>query len=88
MADGFQIVSARLFNSFVCIDRSVSCSACQVLAIFVRDMLTFTVFKALCQSEVNDVDLILRLISATNQEVVGFDVSMNDSLLVNFLNSH
>jgi hypothetical protein len=51
-------------------------------------MLTFTVFKALCQSEVNDVDLILRLISATNQEVVGFDVSMNDSLLVNFLNSH
>ena len=88
MADGLQIVSARLLNSFVCIDRSVSCRACQVLAILVRDMLTLTVFKALCQTEVNDVDLIFGLIRAPNQEIVGFDVSMNDSLLVHFLNSH
>ena len=88
MADSFQIVSARLLNSFVCIDRSVSCRACQVLAILVRDMLTLTVLKAFCQSKVNDVDLILGLIRAPDQEVVGFDVSMNDSLLVHFLYAH
>ena len=88
MADSFQIVSARLLNSFVCIDRSVSCRACQVLAILVRDMLTLTVLKALCQPKVNDVDLILCLIRAPDQEVVGFDVSMNDSLLMYFLNAH
>jgi hypothetical protein len=51
-------------------------------------MFALTVFEALCQPEVDDVDLILGLIRASNQEVVWFDVSMNDSLLVNFLNAH
>ena len=46
-------------------------------------MLTLTVLKALCQPEVNDVDLILGLIRAPDQEVVGFDVSMNDGIFVN-----
>ena len=88
MADSFQIVSARLLNSFVCIDRSVSCRACQVLAILVRDMLTLTVLEALSQPKVNNVDLIFGLVRATDQEIIWFDIPVDYSLFVHFLDAH
>ena len=50
-------------------------------------MLTFAVFVAFCQAEVDDVDVITGRVGATNQEVVRFDVSMDDSLFVNFLDA-
>jgi hypothetical protein len=51
-------------------------------------MLAFTVFITLCQSEVNDVNLIFRLVSSADKEVVRLDVSVDDSLLVHLLDPH
>ena len=51
-------------------------------------MLSFTVFETLSQAEINNVDLILCLVRATNEKVIWFDVSMYYSFLVHFLNAH
>ena len=50
-------------------------------------MLALRVLVALGEAEVNDVDVVLRVVAAANQEVVGLDVAMDDSLLVHLLNA-
>jgi hypothetical protein len=50
-------------------------------------VLALGVLEALCESEINDVDIVLGLLSCTDQEVVWLDVSVDDSLLVYFLDS-
>ena len=50
-------------------------------------MFTLGVLEALCESEINDVDIVLGLLSCADQEVVWLDVSVDDSLLVYFLDS-
>lgn len=70
------------------INWGVSCGTCQVFSILVRNMLSFTVFETLSQAEINNVDLILCLVRATNEKVIWFDVSMYYSFLVHFLNAH
>ena len=42
--------------------------------------------ELLCETEINDVDLIATL-SNTHKEIVGLDVPMNDVLRVNVLNT-
>ena len=43
----------------------------------------------LCQfnPRANDVDVVLGALTAANQEVIGLDISVNDSFLVHFLNA-
>lgn len=48
-------------------------------------MLTGAIFVAFSQTEVNDVDVIFSGVCTSDQEIVRLDVSVNDSLLVNFL---
>ena len=50
-------------------------------------MLTFTILVALSQAEVNDIDVVASGISTTNQEVIRLDVSVDDALLVDLLNT-
>jgi hypothetical protein len=50
-------------------------------------VLTVRALVTLCQTEVNNVDGILSVFVASNQKVVRFDVSVNDSLLMNNLDS-
>lgn len=66
---------------------SISGSACQVLAISVGNMLAFRVLEALCKSEINDEDAVFGLFSAPNKEIIRLDVSVNNSFIMNFLNS-
>lgn len=87
MPNRFQIISTALLNSLVCIDRSVTRGTSQVFAVFVGNVFTFTIFVALCQAEVNYINVVLGRFSATYQEVVRLDVSVNDALFVHFLNS-
>lgn len=70
------------------VDRCVARRAGQVLAVLVRDMFTLAVFEAFGQPEVNDVDLVLSLVRAPDQEVVRFDVSVDNSFLVHLLDAH
>ena len=50
-------------------------------------MLTLTVFVALGQTEIDNVDVVFCALITSDQEVVRLDISMDDPLLVHFLNS-
>ena len=69
------------------IQTCVSCCASQVLSISEWDVLAVRRLVALGEAEVDDVNCIFSLVIAANQEIIRFDVSMDDSLLVDDLDS-
>ena len=69
------------------VDTCVSSSASQVLAFAERNMLAIRVLVAFCQTEIDDEDVIFVSIVASNQKVVGLDISMYNSLFMDLLNS-
>jgi hypothetical protein len=69
------------------VDGGVASSTRQVLSVSEGNVLALRVFVALSESKVDNVDIIFGALIASNQEVVRFDVSVDDSLFVNFLNS-
>ena len=84
MTYGFQVITTRLLNTFVSSDGGISGCSCQVLSIFVRDVLALTVFVALGQTEIDDVHIVACALSASDQKVVGLDVTMDNSFLMHF----
>lgn len=50
-------------------------------------MLAIRVLVAFCQTEIDDEDVIFVSIVASNQKVVGLDISMYNSLFMDLLNS-
>ncbi len=69
------------------VDGGVARSTRQVLSVSEGNVLALRVFVALSESKVDNVDIVFSTLIASNQEVVRFDVSVDDSLFVNFLNS-
>ena len=64
------------------VDGGVSRCSSEVLVFSVRNMLvSLGITVSFCKSEINNVDLI-SFLSKSHQEVVGFDVTMNDSAVV------
>lgn len=51
-------------------------------------MFALAVFKALSESEVNDVDLVFGLVRSPYQKIVRLDVAVNYPLLVHLFNAH
>ena len=87
MTNGLEAVSSGLLVANVGVEGSIPGRSCEVLAVFERNMLAVTGLVALSQTEVDDVDGVLGCLSASSHEVVGLDVSMDDSFFVNNLNS-
>ena len=87
MTDGFQVISSRLFVPNMSIKTCISCSSCQVLSISERDVLTIRALVALCQSKINDVDCVFGSVCPSDQKIVWFNVSMDNSLLMDTLDS-
>ena len=87
MTNGFKVISSALLVSNMGANRGVSCRASQVLALTEWNVLTLAVFVALCQTEIDNVDVVFSALITSNQEIVRFDVSVDDPLLVHFLNS-
>lgn len=85
MADGLEVISSGLFDSLVCRNGSITSGTGQILAVFVRDVLSFRVFEAFGQSKVDNEDVIFCRFGATDEEVVRFDISVDYTLLVDFL---
>lgn len=50
-------------------------------------MLTIGVLVALCKTEIDDVDVVLVSVVSTDKEVIRLNISMNNALFVDFLNS-
>ena len=86
MADCLQIIASALFNALMGSNRGISGSSSEILAVLVRNVLTLTVLIALGQTEVNDENVVSSGLGASDQEVIGLDITMNDTLLVHFLN--
>ena len=87
MTNCLEVVSSGLLVTNVCVYGSVSCGTCEVLAISEGDVFSIRALVALRQSKINDVDSVLGVLISSNQKVVGFDVSMDDPLLMNYLDS-
>jgi len=87
MADGLQVVSARLLVADVRVDACIAGSAGQVLAISEGDVLAVATLVALGESEINNVNGVFIGFVPANQKVVGFDVAVNNSFFVDDLNA-
>lgn len=66
---------------------SVASGTSQILTLTEGDVLAFAVLVALGETEIDNVDVILGALSASNEEVVRLDVSMNDTFFMNFLDA-
>lgn len=87
VTDGLEIISSRLLVSDMGVQTGVSSGTSQVFAISEWDMLTFGALVALGKTEIDDINGVFSLIISTDEEVVGLDISMNDSLFVHDLDS-
>ena len=83
----FEVVTTRLFYAQVSVDASVTGRASQVLVLPVGDMeVRLGVAVLLGETEVDDVDLVAALAN-THQEVVGFDITVDEVTGVDVLNT-
>lgn len=71
----------------MCVYGCVAGGACQVLAIFVRNVLAVAVLEALGETEVDHIDTVTSRLGSPDEEIVGFDIPVDDTGLVALLNS-
>tara|TARA_B110001450_G_scaffold251917_1_gene272747 strand:+ start:662 stop:964 length:303 start_codon:yes stop_codon:yes gene_type:complete len=71
----------------VSVQRCVSGSPGEVLSIFEWNMLSITGLVALSQPEIDNVDRIFGCFGSSSHEIVWLDISMDDSLFVDNLDS-
>lgn len=69
------------------VNRCVSGSSREVLSVLVGDVFTLRVLIALSQAEVDDIDQVLSVLGMTDEEIVGLNIAMDDSLLMHLLNA-
>ena len=67
--------------------RRIPGCSCKIFAIFIRYVFALTVLEALGQAKIYDVDVISARFCATYQEIVRFDIPMDDSFFMHFLNA-
>ena len=65
----------------------VSGRASQIFALTEGNVLILGVLVALGQTEVDNINVVLRGLGRANQEVVWLDISVDYALLVHFLNA-
>ena len=87
MADRLEVIAARLLVSDVRVDTRIASCTCQILALAERNVLTVRVFVALSETKIDDVDAVLVGIVSADEEVIRLDISVNNALFVDFLNS-
>ena len=66
-------------------ERSVSGSTCEVLPVFPWDVLALTISVAFGEAEVDDEHFIFVCATRSNQEIIRFDISVNQSFLMHGL---
>ena len=87
MTNTLKVISPCLLNAKMSVNRSISGSSRQVFAISVWNMLSsLWVSESLGQTKIDHINVVL-LFADSNQEVVGFDISVDDPLLMNDFNS-
>ena len=69
------------------VDTCVSGSTCKVFALSERNMFTIRVLVALSETEIDDENVVFVSVVSSDQKVIRFDISMNDSFFVDLLNT-
>ena len=87
MADTFEVISSGLLDSLVRCDGSISGGSCQVLSILVWDVYSLVILVTLSQTKIDNVHIVPGVISASDEEVIRLDISMDQSLLMDFLDA-
>jgi hypothetical protein len=87
VADGFEVVAATLLHAFMSADGGVTGSSGQIFTVLVGDVFALRVLIALSETEINNVDGVFGLFSSTDEEVIRFDVTVDNSFFVDFLNA-
>ena len=87
VTDCLEIVSSALFIANMRGNRGISSCTSEVLAFTEGDMLTLRVLVAFSESEIDNINIVLCAFLTANKEVIRFDISVDDPLLMNFLNS-
>ena len=87
MTNGLEIISPRLLVTDVGVDRSVSGGTGEVLAVLERDVLSVGRFVAFGETKIDNINSISGLLISSNQEVVRFDITMNNPFFMHSLDS-
>ena len=87
MTNGFEIISSGLLVSNMSVYGGISGGSCQILSISERNVLTIRALVALGQSKINNVDCVFGSVCPSDQKIVRFDVPMDNSLLMDTLDS-
>ena len=89
VSQSLEVVTSRLFSSQMGVDTHVAGCAGQRLPLAIRDMLlSFGISVLLGHAEINNMDNISSLsVRAANKEVIGLDVTVDQVLLVDRLDS-
>jgi len=87
IADALQIVSSTLLHPKMCVDACVSGSSCEVLVLTVLDVLVCLGITVLFgKTKIDGIDRVC-LATKSNEEVVWLDVTMNEVLGVDVLDT-
>ena len=87
MSDCFEVISTSLFIADMSVDACIASGTCQVFALSERNVLSLGVLVAFRKPKINNKYAILIMLLSTNQKVIRFDVSVNYSFLVSFLDT-
>ena len=87
MTDRLEVVSSGLLVAKVGVHRSVTGGTREILTVTEWDVLTVGRLEALGQTKVDDVDRVLGLVIAANQEIIRLNVTVDDALLVDDLDA-
>ena len=69
----------------MCGNRCIPCCTSQILTIFEGNVLASTVLVTFGETKVNDEDLVSVRFRGSNEEVIRFDISVDDPFGMNFL---
>lgn len=87
MTNGLKVISSGLLIAQMSVETSISGCTGQVLSISERNMFSVRRLVTFSQTKINDVNGVLGLIVAANQEVIRLNVSVDDSLFMDGLDS-
>jgi len=82
MTNGFKVITSGLLVTKMGVNGGVPSSTGEVLAIPEGDVLTIGGLEALGETKIDNVDGVFGLIVTTNEEVVRFDITVDNALFV------
>lgn len=87
MTNCLKIISSWLFVTNMGVDTSISGSTCQILSISEWDVFTIWALITFGKTKIDDIYGVFCLFSSSSHEVIWFDISMDNTFLVNNLDS-